>query len=160
MRVTSTAVLGLALAAAGAVLIGCGPAPSYNYRAPSTTYTSSYDATADLRQTAIDTVKKMAEVNESVAGKKSDAELIELSQQSVRDALKDPSSAQFRNVTVRKSEAGRVVCGEVNAKNSYGGYVGFRQFVAGVAGADTESTDTEYPNITRAANAGITMACR
>jgi hypothetical protein len=40
----------------------------------------------------------------------------------VADTLKDPDSARFRN---QKS-----VCGEVNAKNSYGGYVGFRRFIA------------------------------
>jgi hypothetical protein len=38
--------------------------------------------------------------------------------------LKDPSSAQFRNV--KRGE--RAVCGEVNAKNSYGAYIGFRHF--------------------------------
>lgn len=40
----------------------------------------------------------------------------------VRARLKDPDSAQFRN------QAGW--CGEVNAKNSLGGYVGYRRFIA------------------------------
>lgn len=40
--------------------------------------------------------------------------------------LRDPVSAQFRGVEVRKSGA---VCGEVNAKNGFGGYVGFKEFV-------------------------------
>ncbi|MDH0520842.1 hypothetical protein [Achromobacter xylosoxidans] len=40
--------------------------------------------------------------------------------------LKDPDSAKFRN---QKS-----FCGEVNAKNSYGGYTGFKRFIA--AGKD------------------------
>lgn len=41
--------------------------------------------------------------------------------------LRDPLSAQFRNV--RKSEKHDfVICGEMNAKNAYGGYVGFRKF--------------------------------
>ena len=38
----------------------------------------------------------------------------------VRNSLKDPQSAQFQNV--------KGYCGEVNAKNSYGGYTGFKQF--------------------------------
>jgi len=47
--------------------------------------------------------------------------------------LKDPQSAQFRNIVGRKftNNSGRVqlrVCGEVNAKNSFGGYVGYRPF--------------------------------
>lgn len=41
-------------------------------------------------------------------------------------ALKDPSSAQFRNET----QAGESFCAEVNAKNSMGGYVGFRRVIA------------------------------
>lgn len=41
--------------------------------------------------------------------------------------LNDPLSAQFRNV--RKSDRHDfVVCGEMNAKNRYGGYVGFQKF--------------------------------
>ena len=41
--------------------------------------------------------------------------------------FKDPSSVQFRNV---KDYHGGVskVCGELNAKNSYGGYEGFKRF--------------------------------
>ncbi|MBD9368833.1 hypothetical protein [Xanthomonas sp. XNM01] len=44
----------------------------------------------------------------------------------VRQALKDPASAQWRNVNVIYSN---VVCGEVNAKNSMGGYAGFQRFL-------------------------------
>lgn len=36
--------------------------------------------------------------------------------------LKDPESAQFRSQTG--------ICGEVNAKNSFGGYTGFKRFIA------------------------------
>ena len=39
--------------------------------------------------------------------------------------LKDPSSAEIRN---HKGN-----CGEVNSKNSFGGYVGFRRFIASSA---------------------------
>ncbi|WP_286434742.1 hypothetical protein ACDW34_09275 [Acinetobacter piscicola] len=37
-------------------------------------------------------------------------------------SLKDPDSAQFQNV--------KGYCGEVNSKNSYGGYVGFKRFIS------------------------------
>ena len=47
---------------------------------------------------------------------------------SMQDYLKDASSAQFRNVV----KIGTDVCGEVNAKNGFGGYTGFRKFAAGV----------------------------
>lgn len=44
--------------------------------------------------------------------------------EAVGDQLKDPSSAQFKEV--RRTDG--VVCGEVNAKNSFGAYEGFRRF--------------------------------
>ena len=47
--------------------------------------------------------------------------------------LKDADSAKYRKVQATSSgQAGslKVLCGQVNAKNSYGGYVGFRTFFA------------------------------
>jgi hypothetical protein len=46
--------------------------------------------------------------------------------EAVRQGLKDPASAQFREMFVTWNEA---VCGEVNAKNAMGGYVGFTRFI-------------------------------
>jgi len=46
--------------------------------------------------------------------------------EAVLNQLKDPAAAQFRNITYH--ERTRAVCGEVNGKNAYGGYVGFRPF--------------------------------
>jgi hypothetical protein len=48
--------------------------------------------------------------------------------------LKDPDSVKFRGLTAYKlyetsSSKADVLCGEVNAKNSYGGYSGFKRFV-------------------------------
>lgn len=45
-------------------------------------------------------------------------------EEAVRERLKDPTSAQFRNV--RKE--GDYVCGEVNAKNGLGGYGDYSDF--------------------------------
>ena len=50
---------------------------------------------------------------------------INAAQEVVSSALKDPESAQFRNVVVLASGT---VCGEVNGKNSMGGYTGFTGF--------------------------------
>lgn len=49
----------------------------------------------------------------------------------VTQRLKDPDSAKFRNLFTLNNPDGSVyaVCGEVNAKNSYGGYNGFNGFV-------------------------------
>ena len=44
--------------------------------------------------------------------------------------LKDPGSAEFRNVRYLGdwTVQGGVLCGEVNAKNAMGGYVGYHHF--------------------------------
>ena len=55
---------------------------------------------------------------------------IELHKKRIKERLKDPGSAQFRNVKVYHGVA-PVVCGEVNAKNSFGGYIGFQRFISG-----------------------------
>lgn len=40
---------------------------------------------------------------------------------------KDPASAQWRDLFLAKSDT-PTLCGEVNGKNSYGGYTGFKRF--------------------------------
>lgn len=80
-------------------------------------------------------------------------------QAQVASSLKDPGSAQFRNVEIKPYGYGKVVCGEVNAKNSYGGYVGFAKFVASHEASMLESRDSRYPAINNASNAGIYTAC-
>lgn len=67
--------------------------------------------------------------------------IIQRAQEEVRLNLKDPDSAQFRNVVLKEDTTKPEdidedigvqpkVCGEVNAKNSMGGYVGFKPFYA------------------------------
>lgn len=46
----------------------------------------------------------------------------------VKDELKDPLSAVFQNDRIED----RLVKGEVNGKNSYGGYVGFQSYEYGL----------------------------
>jgi hypothetical protein len=53
-----------------------------------------------------------------------DAATIKTAEEAASRELKDPQSAQFRDVTIRD----RTVCGEMNAKNAYGAYVGFEPF--------------------------------
>lgn len=68
----------------------------------------------------------------SEAAKK--ASYIALNQERIKGRLKDPESTQFRNVFVSNtsyiSDDTPMVCGEVNAKNSFGGYSGFERFVS------------------------------
>jgi hypothetical protein len=93
-----------------------------------------------------------------ISSQQTDESLTETGLSHVRNQLKDPGSAQFRNVRVVPYKNGRVVCGEVNGKNSYGGYVGFTPFVAGELGS-TLYYSSEYRDIEMAANAGLISAC-
>lgn len=70
------------------------------------------------------------------------AECTALAEKVIADALKDPSSAQFRSAPCFKGywrsvpllgmdlAYGWIQQGEVNGKNVYGGYVGFRPYKA------------------------------
>lgn len=59
------------------------------------------------------------------------AETIVAAERAVRDELKDPDAAQFKDVRANYTEEfGVVACGRVNAKNEFGGYTGFRRFVS------------------------------
>lgn len=60
-----------------------------------------------------------------------DRALVEQAKTALTYNFKDAGSAQYRNVGLYKSSTGKggdIVCGEVNAKNSYGAYVGFQRF--------------------------------
>jgi len=48
----------------------------------------------------------------------------------VSSLLKDSDSAQFRHVFFSDKEV-PIVCGEVNSKNSFGGYAGYQKFLTG-----------------------------
>lgn len=72
-----------------------------------------------------------------------------LAEQAVKRILNDPESAQFRDMRVYTLS----VCGEVNAKNAMGGYVGFQRFIyqrsvtggAGIATMTPELVESLWP---------------
>lgn len=54
---------------------------------------------------------------------------LEVVRKGMEDRLKDADSAKFRNVRIGTDSTGmKLVCGEVNAKNGFGAYVGFVAF--------------------------------
>lgn len=59
------------------------------------------------------------------------AKTIVAAKRAVRNSLKDPETAQFKDVYANYTEEfGVVACGRVNAKNSFGAYGGFKRFVS------------------------------
>ena len=60
--------------------------------------------------------------------------------------LKDPSSAQYRGIraqsrTLSNGKNPILVCGEVNSKNSLGGYAGFTPFSAVIVNGQVDRVD-------------------
>lgn len=56
-------------------------------------------------------------------------ELITVAKASISYDMKDPESSKFRDIKINKTRGGAdILCGQVNAKNSYGAYTGFTDF--------------------------------
>ena len=122
--------------------------------------TASTSSSQDsLAQSSRAEIMQYAVANATYLRTNSERNLIEASVDAIRNRMKDPASAQFRNVRLRPYGSGQVVCGEVNAKNSYGGYVGFVPFVASAFVGRLEETDRRYPSINAMANTGLVEAC-
>ena len=67
-------------------------------------------------------------------------------EEKIRDRMIDPESTKFRKDFVSVLSGAPVVCGEINYKNSLGGYVGYQQFIwvspdAKYFGAETKADE-------------------
>lgn len=105
--------------------------------------------------TTAQSISKPAPPPDPFADKSRQRMWIVKAESAVQSKLKDPSSAQFRNVFFNKyvTPNGPVpmVCGEVNSKNSFGGYRGFQRFVASGGGehAAFEEAVTDFSKLWR-----------
>lgn len=69
----------------------------------------------------------------------------------LRSLLKDPDSAKYRNQFLAQIDGGNLMlCGEVNSKNSFGGFTGFKRFIA--------SPNPDAPSIVDGETGGISGA--
>lgn len=109
-----------------------------------------------FRQSTMKIVNTMAVHTSDYLKTFTEAQTIDSAQESVKSNLKDPNSAQFQNVRIVSFGSGKVICGRVNAKNSYGGYGGFKKFVASPFNAVIERKGSEVDEI---ANTGLNAAC-
>ncbi|MYM31462.1 hypothetical protein GTP58_24310 [Duganella sp. CY15W] len=55
------------------------------------------------------------------------ATLTSLGEKYVREKVLEPNQARFRNQFIGK---GGAPCGEVNAKDAFGGYIGFQRYIS------------------------------
>lgn len=69
--------------------------------------------------------------------------LIALAKADVAKEFKDPDSVNFRNMQVEKNpptSGVMYVCGEINAKNGFGAYVGYEKFYSRLEGQGSNIT--------------------
>ena len=71
---------------------------------------------------------------------KEDKEFVKNQVLLIKERLKDPDSAKFRNTFIVRVQGQALLCGEVNSKNSFGGYTGFTRFMMGM----TEISDKAW----------------
>ncbi|SDZ49364.1 hypothetical protein [Delftia lacustris] len=127
-----------------ALVAGCVSAPQY-------------DPYLHERQISIKIVSGYASFNRDyLYSGHSEEDLIASAKTAVSNGLKDPQSAQFRNVRLVAYQEGAVVCGEVNGKNSYGGFTGFKRFAATSEAALIDQTSSNQAD---ARSLGIYEAC-
>jgi hypothetical protein len=74
--------------------------------------------------------------SESERGGASETAKIVVARDAVRERLRDPSSAEFRNEKIGSYQGAEVVCGEVNSANGFGGMSGYQRYISN-AGAAT-----------------------
>jgi len=88
------------------------------------------------------------------------ADLIVRAKANVATSFLDPGSVQWRGLYISNTDtrpSALVLCGEVNAKNSYGAYVGFRRFFAS-ADPEVRIIDTGKEQSSLAQNWGVACA--
>lgn len=79
-------------------------------------------AQAEAAKLEADRIAGEAAKRDAVAKAKEDDQQIESMKTMVVSRLKDPASAQFRNLRMDRTNS--AFCGDFNAKNAFGGYVG------------------------------------
>lgn len=76
----------------------------------------------------------------------------EIVKSKINERLKDPDSAEYRNVTVMGEDPEVYICGELNARNSFGGYTGYKRFIANLSAyhpLGETAGDVLYPRLCR-----------
>lgn len=72
--------------------------------------------------------------------------------------LKDPSTAQFREERMRQSKtdpAAYYMCAEINAKNDFGGYTGFRRSIVYTGALIVDDGSSTFDGLWRMACSAI-----
>ncbi len=71
----------------------------------------------------------------------SEKDFVEMGESVVKDTLKDPDSAKFESFFRDFGDDTGYVCGYINAKNSYGGYIGKKPYYVRIEAEDGKLKD-------------------
>ena len=138
-------------------LAGCMPPP---YQSSRSSGGSSGGGDDYLRKTSMELATTYAKATTEFLKTSNSKTAIAKTQELAKKSLKDPESAQFRDVKIQNYGDLKIICGEINAKNSYGGYVGFKRFMGSpTGGVSMEDLSGKYPEINASYNSGLYAAC-
>ncbi len=92
-------------------------------------YTSSQKTSVEIRRERIAQAKDWEQLAAKHDEQKQDT-WIAISKTAVKNRLRDPKSAEFKDVYFKSYDSTPMVCGTVNSNNGFGGKTGFQRFVA------------------------------
>jgi hypothetical protein len=98
--------------------------------------TNKFSSSSESQANAVDAQPASSKLKEGTAPENSYRDLgkqaasVGAGQAAIKSSLRDPESAKFRNVHFYSGGGVPVTCGEVNARNGFGGYSGYERFVA------------------------------
>ena len=78
--------------------------------------------------------------------------VVDQTKEGVMSLLKDPDSADFKDVGFYSGGRAAAVCGHVNAKNGFGGFIGFQRFIGSGEDIVFLESDMEASEFTKAWN--------
>lgn len=94
---------------------------------------------------AIEREKQAAEAKLKQAEMAEQEVALSSAKKEIERSIKDPAAVQYRNLKLAKhSNFGYTVCGELNAKNGFGAYVGFKRFIYQDVGSLRYEPDLEF----------------
>lgn len=80
---------------------------------------------------------------------------IKMAEEVIKVQLSDPDSAKFKDMHSYKKEGLTYICGTYNAKNKFGGYVGYIPFLM----SNEDYVEFDYPSMATESQWVILRAC-
>lgn len=123
-------ILVSAMALAGVAV--CSDAPSLRQETARVSAADLARADADVELAAADTPVSERRPRKFIPAGNADHDSLKYAaEMNLRARLKDADAAKYRNVVLSQIEGGNLMlCGQVSSKNSFGGFTGFKRFIA------------------------------